>query len=198
MKVYCAGPLFTPYEREYMSKCGQALRAVGIDPFVPHESFKLQLPPDTIERLTRFGVVTPEMLEEFSLDEVVWQLLQKRVITREMLGLPGGTSAQQVFDKDFGAIAESHAMLAVINGPEVDDGTACEIGVFGALMETDPTKKGIVAVHEDWRTLNSPGEGKGLNPFIHGCLVRSGHIVHSLEEAVSILASWRNGKGADA
>lgn len=195
MKVYCAGPLFTPYEREYMSQCGQALRAAGMEPFVPHESFKLELPPDTVARLLRCGVVTPVLLEAVPLEKLVRQLLQQRVITREMLDLPGGTSAKQVFERDFAAIAASHAMLAVINGPEVDDGTACEIGIFGALLETDPTKRGVVAIHDDWRTLSSPGEGKGLNPFIQGCLRRSGCIVRTLEQAVAVLESWRDGKG---
>ena len=156
MKVYCAGPLFVPYEREFMSQCGQALREHGIDAFVPHESPKMKIPDDP-------------------------RSVQKRV-----------------FDNDFGAISESNAILAVVNGPEVDDGTACEMGVFYALMQSDPGKKGIVALQQDWRTQEPPGEGKGLNAFVLGCVLRAGKVVHSLEDAVQQLKAWQEeleGKG---
>ena len=149
MKVYCAGPLFTPYERDYMSQCGQALRERGVDVFVPHESPKKKTPNDP------------------------------------------RTTAKRVFDNDFGAIAEAHAILAVVNGPEVDDGTACEIGVFWALMQEDPTKKGVVALHQDWRTQDPPGEGKGLNAFVLGCLLEAGKLCHSLEDAVEQIVTWQ-------
>jgi nucleoside 2-deoxyribosyltransferase len=149
LKVYCAGPLFTPYERDFVSRCGQALRERGIEAFVPHDSPKLEIPND------------------------------------------GRSLAKRVFDSDFTAIADAQAMLAVINGPEVDDGTACEIGVFYALMENDESKKGVVALHQDWRTQEPPGEGKGLNAFVEGCLLASGRTVHSLGEAVSLLAAWQ-------
>ena len=42
-------------------------------------------------------------------------------------------------------IERADAMLAILDGPSVDDGTACEIGMFHALMQSDPSKKGIVA-----------------------------------------------------
>jgi nucleoside 2-deoxyribosyltransferase len=149
VRVYCAGPLFTPYERDFMSKCGKALQAHGIDAFVPHESPRVKPPDDTRSR-------------------------QKRC-----------------FDHDFGAIATSNAMLAVLNGTEVDDGTACEMGIFYALMQEDPTKKGIAALQQDWRTQESPGEGKGLNAFVHGCLLKAGKVFHSLEEAVEQIRVWQ-------
>ncbi|MBM4432316.1 MAG: hypothetical protein FJ026_18505 [Chloroflexi bacterium] len=149
LKVYCAGPLFTPYERDFMSKCGQVLREAGIKAFVPHESPKPKVPNDP------------------------------------------RSAAKRVFDNDLAAIAESNAMLAVLNGPEVDDGTACEIGVFWALKQSDPSKKGIVALQQDWRTQEPPGEGKGLNAFVLGCVLQAGLLCHSLEEAAQQLAFWQ-------
>ena len=149
MKVYCAGPLFTPYERDYMSQCGQALRERGVDAFVPHESPKEKVPNDR------------------------------------------RSAAKRVFDNDFGTIAEANAILAVINGPEVDDGTACELGVFYALMQDDPMKRGIVALQQDWRTQEPPGEGKGLNGFVLGCLLEMGVLCHSLEDAVEQIVAWQ-------
>ena len=38
MRVYFAGPLFTPYERSFIDECVARLRAEGFDVFVPHEN----------------------------------------------------------------------------------------------------------------------------------------------------------------
>ena len=38
MRVYLAGPLFTPYERSFIDECVARLRADGIEVFVPHEN----------------------------------------------------------------------------------------------------------------------------------------------------------------
>ena len=37
LKIYFAGPLFTPYERSFIDECAAALRADGFEVFVPHE-----------------------------------------------------------------------------------------------------------------------------------------------------------------
>ena len=37
MRIYLAGPLFTPYERAYLDECAARLRADGFEVFVPHE-----------------------------------------------------------------------------------------------------------------------------------------------------------------
>ncbi len=149
MKIYFAGPLFTSYERDYISQCAVVLRQHGIDPFVPHESFKTPVPNDTRSR------------------------------------------ARRCLDNDFGGIAGAQAMLALINGTEIDDGTACEIGLFYSLMQHDPSKKGIVALHGDWRT-KKDGEGKGLNGFVLGCILKVGVVVNTLEEAVAQLEAWQS------
>lgn len=148
MKVYFAGPLFTVYERDYISKCAVQLRQKGWDVFVPHENTSPPAPDD------------------------------KRSIAKRCL------------DKDFSEIASSNAILALINGTEVDDGTAAEIGIFHALMKTDATKKGIVALHDDWRT-KFGGEGKPLNLFVAGCLQQSGKICYNLEDAMQQLQTWQ-------
>lgn len=148
MKVYFAGPLFTVYEREYISKCAVQLREQGLDVFVPHENNKPVDPDD------------------------------KRSIGKRCL------------DTDFGAISSSNAILALVNGTEVDDGTAAEIGIFHALMLQDPSKKGIVALHDDWRT-KAGGEGKPLNLFVGGCLKKSGVICNNFPDAMQQLMTWQ-------
>ena len=60
-------------------------------------------------------------------------------------------------------------MLAILDGSAVDDGTACEIGMFHALMQSDDSKKGIVGLLTDIR--GRRGESIGVNLF--ACRERS-------------------------
>jgi hypothetical protein len=57
-------------------------------------------------------------------------------------------------------------------------------------MKRDPTKKGIIALHDDYRTREG-GEGKGINGFVLGCLHEVGIICTSITEAAELLASWK-------
>ena len=84
-------------------------------------------------------------------------------------------------------------MLAILDGPMIDDGTACEIGIFHALMRSDPAKKGIVGLVTDLRALRDSereGEARGLNLFVVGCIEASGTVVTSLDAAQAVLDSW--------
>ena len=145
MRVYFAGPLFTPYERSFIDECAARLRAEGIDVFVPHENALAA----------------------------------------------GETSAATIFEKDWNGLSEANAVVALIDGPTVDDGTACEIGIFYALMQTDSTKKGIVGLLTDLRaTLGH--EGHGVNLFVLGCVEAGGKVCGSIDEVVEALAEWRD------
>src|SRR5919198_1351509 len=106
MRVYFAGPLFTPYERAFIDECVARLRVEGIDVFVP-----------------------------------------------------------------------------LLGGPMFDDGSACEIGIFYALMQSDPSKKGIVGLLTDLRA-RMGHEGHGLNLFVLGCIEAAGQICGTLDEVV--------------
>ena len=90
-------------------------------------------------------------------------------------------------------------MLAILDGPVIDDGTACEIGIFYGLMQSDPAKKGIVGMTHDLRATrdsNREGEVKGLNLFVVGCIEAAGTIVTSLDDAQRVLEGWRLARGA--
>lgn len=103
----------------------------------------------------------------------------------------GDTSAATIFRKDWDGLVEADAVVAVLDGPMVDDGTACEVGIFYALMQNDPTKKGIVGLLTDLRgTLGH--EGHGLNLFVEGCIEAAGKICGSLDEVVELLGEWRD------
>jgi nucleoside 2-deoxyribosyltransferase len=144
VRVYLAGPLFTPYERSFIDECVARLRAEGFDVFVPHEN----------------ALAT------------------------------GDTAAATIFAKDWKGLSDADAVVAVLDGPMVDDGTACEIGIFYALMQADTTKKGIVGLLTDLRgTLRH--EGHGLNLFVHGCIEAAGKVCNSMDEVAAVLAEWR-------
>jgi nucleoside 2-deoxyribosyltransferase len=143
LKLYFAGPLFTPYERRFIDECAARLRAEGIDVFVPHE---------------------------------------------HELALGSDVSAAEIFAKDRVGIEGSNAMLAILDGPMVDDGTACEIGMFHALMQSDPTKKGIVGLLTDMR--GQRGESSGVNLFVQGAIEDVGRVVGSVDEALDVLREW--------
>jgi len=149
VKVYFAGPLFTPYEREFIDSCAERLRPAGFDVFVPHE---------------------------------------------HELALDGTVTAARIFAKDWAALREANAVLAILDGPLIDDGTACEIGIFHGLMQSDPAKKGIVGLVTDLRALRDSereGEARGLNVFVVGCIEAGGTICTSLDAAQAVLEGWR-------
>ena len=144
MRIYFAGPLFTPYERGYIDDCAALLRADGFDVFVPHE---------------------------------------------HELALGNDVTAEAIFAKDRVGIDEANAMLAILDGPSIDDGTACEVGMFHALMRSDPEKQGIVGLLTDLRGLR--GESTGVNLFVRGVVEDAGEIVDSFEAAQEVLRRWR-------
>lgn len=99
-------------------------------------------------------------------------------------------TAEAVFAADAGGVEAADAVLAVLDGPSVDDGTACEIGLFHGLKQHDPERKGVVGLLTDLR-----GERRGefaTNLFVRGCIeAGGGAVVGSLDDAVAILHGWR-------
>jgi nucleoside 2-deoxyribosyltransferase len=144
VRIYLAGPLFTPHERRHLDECAARLRADGFEVFVPHE---------------------------------------------QALAL-GDTAADTIFTMDWEGLSTADAVLAILDGPQVDDGTACEIGMFYALMLWDSQKKGIVGLLTDLRGTRGE-EGHGLNLFVQGCIEAGGAIVNDIDAAAKVLAGWR-------
>lgn len=103
-------------------------------------------------------------------------------------------TADAIFRLDYEGLSSSQAMLAWIDGPQVDDGTACEIGVFTQLLRERPTgRKGIVALATDLRLRRRrPAlQDDAFNLFVSGAVRSVGHVVWSLDEAVGRLREWR-------
>lgn len=146
MKIYFAGPLFTPYERSYIDQCAKRMRDAGMEVFVPHE---IPLPDP----------VTPKFIFETD--------------AREVLG--------------------ANVVLALLDGPMVDDGTANEIGIFWSEMRHDKSKKGMIGLVTDTRVIRDRNmiDGKGINLFVRGCVEDAGHVVDSFDKAFEILLKWQ-------
>jgi len=100
-------------------------------------------------------------------------------------------TAEAVFAADAAGVVDADAVLAVLDGPSVDDGTACEIGLFYGLKQRDPERSGVVGLLTDLR-----GERRGefaINLFVRGCIDASGGaVVDSLDDAIAILGRWRS------
>lgn len=100
-------------------------------------------------------------------------------------------TAEAVFAADAGGVEDADAVLAILDGPAVDDGTACEIGLFYGLKQQDPERKGVVGLMTDLRA-----ERRGdfaTNLFVRGCIEASGGaVVDSLEDALAILRGWNS------
>jgi hypothetical protein len=104
-----------------------------------------------------------------------------------LIGLEATPAA--VFEVDARGVESADAVLAVLDGPSVDDGTAAEIGLFYGLKQRDPARKGIVGLLTDLR-----GERRGdfaVNLFVRGCIDASGGaVVGSVDEALEVLQRW--------
>ncbi|KRP31391.1 MAG: hypothetical protein ABS31_00430, partial [Actinobacteria bacterium BACL2 MAG-120507-bin38] len=87
-----------------------------------------------------------------------------------------------------------NAVLALLDGPMVDDGTASEIGIFWAAMQSDPSKKGIVGLVTDTRVIRDRNmiDGKGINLFVRGCIENVGQVVDKFDKAIVILRTWKS------
>ena len=96
----------------------------------------------------------------------------------------------EVFRVDAGGVRSANVLVAWLDGPVVDDGTACEIGMFAQLVAGgDPRYRGIVAIVTDLRLQRRRGNavGDGMNLFVIGAVERVGRVCWSVDEAVEAL-----------
>jgi nucleoside 2-deoxyribosyltransferase len=194
MKIYFAGPLFTPYVRQFISEHAEILREHSIDPFVPHESFKIEVTSEMAEVLVAQRAMTRAELASSNASDLVAERMRLGKISREQLGLPPNTP-ERIFDVDYGGIANANAMVVLLDGTQVDDGTACEIGIFYGLMREDPTKKGIAGWMTDFRGTRKADHGYGLNLFVLGVIEECGVVFTDFDDVVQQLKVWQTELG---
>ena len=96
----------------------------------------------------------------------------------------------EVYRVDSAGLRASGALLAWLDGPMIDDGTAAEIGAFAELVASrNPQYRGIVGLVTDLRLERRRGNapGDGMNLFVIGAIASAGRVCWSVEEAVTAL-----------
>ena len=99
-------------------------------------------------------------------------------------------SPEEVYRVDGDGLRAANALLAWLDGPVIDDGTAAEIGMFAELVRSgDPRYRGIVGLVTDLRLERRRGRapGDGMNLFVIGAIRSAGQVCWSVEEAVAAL-----------
>ncbi len=99
-------------------------------------------------------------------------------------------TSREVFRVDAAGVRGANVLLAWLDGPVVDDGTACEIGMFAELVASgDERYVGIVGLVTDLRLQRRRGNtvGDGMNLFVTGAIEASGRVCWSVDEAVDAL-----------
>jgi hypothetical protein len=96
-----------------------------------------------------------------------------------------------VYRIDSEGLRSANAMVAWLDGPVIDDGTACEIGMFAELVRSGGEQyRGIVAITTDIRIARRRQQsvvGGGMNLFVGGAIDSCGRIVYTVDEAVAAL-----------
>ena len=154
LKLYVAGPLFTPYHRAFHARNAARLRSEGFVCLLPQE-----------RGLTR----------AFEWDT----------------GIKPKTSVG-IFDMDYEMVAECDAIVALLDDPDVSSGLTCEIGIFWAMTQHDPTKKGVLGLLTDERAYRRAAAGvPPVNAFSLGCILDAGCVYRTLDEIITHLHGWQ-------
>lgn len=98
---------------------------------------------------------------------------------------------EDVYRVDTEGLRSANALVAWLDGPMVDDGTACEIGMFAELVRSNRDHyRGIVAIATDLRLERRRQQGvvgSGMNLFLVGAIESCGKIVHTVDDVVTAL-----------
>lgn len=100
-------------------------------------------------------------------------------------------TVERVYRIDTEGLRSANAVVAWLDGPMVDDGTACEIGMFAELVRSGGEQyRGIVGIVTDIRLARRRQQGVvggGMNLFVGGAIESCGRIVHTVDDAVAAL-----------
>ncbi|RLT37856.1 MAG: hypothetical protein DWI58_16505 [Chloroflexi bacterium] len=107
----------------------------------------------------------------------------------------GGAAADEVYMTDLEGMFGANVVLAWLDGTQVDDGTAVEIGIFSRLCAQESAcYRGIIGLSTDMRIARRRGlvPADGINLFVAGAIRSVGEIVWSIDEAVTTLIRLRD------
>src|SRR5689334_6941270 len=112
-------------------------------------------------------------------------------VPHEHFSGPADVTVENVYAVDTGGLRSANAVVAWLDGPMVDDGTACEVGMFAELVRSGGDRyRGIVAIETDIRLerrRDANVVGGGMNLFVRGAIESCGSIQHSVDDAVAAL-----------
>ena len=148
MRLYIAGPLFTPYQRQQHAVHVKKLEEAGHECFLPQDQ----------EHDARTSKSIPS----------------------------------EVFQVDLAGVLWAEAVVALLDGPDVSSGTACEMGIFYEEALHDPAKKGILGVLMDERPYlrYECQVGELINFFTGGSIEKTGAIYRNIDGVIDHLAQW--------
>jgi nucleoside 2-deoxyribosyltransferase len=98
-------------------------------------------------------------------------------------------TSEAIYRIDANGLRSCDALVAWLDGPMVDDGTACEIGMFAERCAAG-SARGIVGIATDLRLERRRERdvvGGGMNLFVAGAVESCGSIVHDVDAAVTAL-----------
>ena len=98
----------------------------------------------------------------------------------------------RVFEVDLEGVQWANALIALLDGPDVSSGTACEMGIFYELALHDPEKIGILGILTDDRPRlrNTSNVGESINFFTLGSVEKGGKVYPSIDGVIEHLARW--------
>jgi nucleoside 2-deoxyribosyltransferase len=100
-------------------------------------------------------------------------------------------TVEAVYRADTEGLRSADALVAWLDGAMVDDGTACEIGMFAELVRSDSARyRGIVGIVTDLRLERRRQQsvvGDGMNLFVAGAIESCGTIVYGVDDVVAAL-----------
>jgi hypothetical protein len=100
-------------------------------------------------------------------------------------------TVEKVYAVDTDGLRSANALVAWLDGPMVDDGTACEIGMFAEVVRSGGEQyRGIVGIVTDLRLERRRDQevvGGGMNLFVVGAVESCGRLVHTVDDAVAAL-----------
>ncbi len=104
----------------------------------------------------------------------------------------GSDQAESTLQQDYRALEQTEALVAVLDGYNVNDGVAGHIGSFYVLMQRDATKKGVLGILHDTRVArwDWAAGAKSLNYYLLGCVQERGQVFRSFSEALAELLRW--------
>jgi hypothetical protein len=111
-------------------------------------------------------------------------------VPHEHFGALRELTPAEVFRVDSEGLRSANAVVAWLDGPVVDDGTACEIGLFAELVAGDDRRyRGIVGIVTDLRLQRRRGNavGDGMNLFVIGAIEQVGRVCWSVDDAIEAL-----------